>query len=412
MKPRDPLRRRRRAAVYRGQELAGTIDRTPLGSSFRYDPGFLSRHSDAASGIAYNLRAGPSPTKPSERTCTRSSPASCPKGFGSPPWCAAPRRPPTTCSRCSWPPARTPLATSRSWPSKKRRRKAAPTANVADPEGLAFPRLFQESIRYGTRGHSEVVVPGVQQKISASIIAFPVQGRAKARRFILKLSPPELPKLVENEFFFMVLAGKCGLTVPPTRLIRDREGNVALLVERFDRVVGRRNETSARVHQEDVCQILDLYPSDKYNLDYADVAQAFELCSAPIVERAKLVRLIAFAYLVGDGRSSWQERIGPHDALGSHRDDRSLRPAQHDSVRRQDDGARARGTRRAPQAKKLRPVRRTLRLFAKKRSKAVLDELCVTVPGCLARLPGLASRRPRRSFSRRRSKKRVGELKT
>jgi serine/threonine-protein kinase HipA len=108
--------------------------------------------------------------------------------------------------------------------------------------------------------------------------------------------------MIENEHFFMGVAKKCGLDVPPTRLIRDCDGNVALLVERFDRAATeKRNGSIVRIHQEDICQILDRYPADKYNLDYVDVAGAMDLCSAPIVDLAKLIRLMGYAYLTGNG---------------------------------------------------------------------------------------------------------------
>jgi serine/threonine-protein kinase HipA len=99
----------------------------------------------------------------------------------------------------------------------------------------------------------------------------------------------------------MALAARCGIRVPETRVVRDRDGKPALLVERFDRIASSNGRAPARVHQEDICQVLDRYPEEKYNLGYEDVARAFENCSAPIVETAKLVRLIAFAYLTCNG---------------------------------------------------------------------------------------------------------------
>src|SRR4029453_19320878 len=73
-----------------------------------------------------------------------------------------------------------------------------PTADVTTPESLSFPELFEQSIQYGTKGHAEIFVPGVQEKISAGAPAPAARGRAKAKRFILKLNPPDLPRLVEN----------------------------------------------------------------------------------------------------------------------------------------------------------------------------------------------------------------------
>jgi serine/threonine-protein kinase HipA len=54
--------------------------------------------------------------------------------------------------------------------------------------------------------------------------------------------------------------------------------------------------------QEDACQFLDRYPADKYNIAFADIAAGVtELCSAPIIEVAKLLRLKAFSYLIANG---------------------------------------------------------------------------------------------------------------
>ena len=51
----------------------------------------------------------------------------------------------------------------------------------------------------------------------------------------------------------------------------------------------------------DACQLLDRYPADKYRLSTGDIAQALEVCAAPVVDRARLLRLIAFSYLIGNG---------------------------------------------------------------------------------------------------------------
>jgi serine/threonine-protein kinase HipA len=180
-------------------------------------------------------------------------------------------------------------------------KEAPPTADASALGQVSFPELFEQSIRYGTRGHAEIAIAGVQEKMSAGPVLLPSRTRSRNKRYILKLNPIELPRLVQNEHFFMTLAGKCGLAAAPTRLVRDREGNTAILVERFDRIAKLPGEPSVRVHQEDMCQILDRYPADKYNLDCDEVAGSFEVCSAPIVELAKLLRLVAFAYVICNG---------------------------------------------------------------------------------------------------------------
>jgi serine/threonine-protein kinase HipA len=112
---------------------------------------------------------------------------------------------------------------------------------------------------------------------------------------VLKLNPPDVPRLVENEHFFMTAALACDLRPAEVRLLHDRDDKSGLLVTRFDRRNGEK------LHQEDACQMLDLYPADKYRLSVRDALEALEVCSAPRIERLRLLRLVAFSYLIGNG---------------------------------------------------------------------------------------------------------------
>ncbi len=175
----------------------------------------------------------------------------------------------------------------------------APVADTAQLGALSFAELLAESLRYDD-GRGDAAIAGVQPKVSAAMISFPVRARDKRHAYILKLTPPEYPRLVENEAFFMELARSAGLRVARTRVVHDKEGTSALLVERFDRVP-QPDGSLLRLHQEDACQLLDRYPADKYRLSLADVTRALEVCSAPIAERLKLLRMQAFSYLIGNG---------------------------------------------------------------------------------------------------------------
>ena len=174
----------------------------------------------------------------------------------------------------------------------------APEADVQHPETLRFAELLAHSLEYGDRD-GEVALPGVQRKVSGSMISFPLRGKRKRGAFILKLTPPELPQLVENEAFFMTMAKACGLEVARTAVVHDADGEAGLLVERFDRVA--HGDGLRKLHQEDLCQLTDRYPADKYNLTLADALGALELCAAPRVERLRLLRLYAFSYLIANG---------------------------------------------------------------------------------------------------------------
>jgi serine/threonine-protein kinase HipA len=160
--------------------------------------------------------------------------------------------------------------------------------------GPLEPRIAADTI---ARPGRESLIPGVQEKLSASRISFPVRGSAAS--YILKLEPAEAPKIVENEAYFLECARKVGITTPPFRLVSDAKKRPGLLVERFDRVLERGE--SRKLHQEDACQLLDRYPADKYQLGSSDLMGALNVCSAPRVEQAKLFRLLVFSYAIGNG---------------------------------------------------------------------------------------------------------------
>lgn len=165
-------------------------------------------------------------------------------------------------------------------------------------ERAALDRIsFQEVLKRTLDAGGEPVVPGVQDKISDAVISLPFATTGK--RWILKLNPPDKPLLVENEYFFMTLAKHCGLDSATTRLVHDRDNAAGLLSQRFDRKrVGRRWQGA---HQEDACQFLNKYPSEKYRLSASEVARGLNICAAPAAECARLIELLTFSYLIGNG---------------------------------------------------------------------------------------------------------------
>ncbi len=185
---------------------------------------------------------------------------------------------------------------------------------VAALDTVSFVALFQRSLEL----EDEPTVAGVQEKLSPAVISFPFA--TAGRRWILKLNPADKPLLVENEFFFMSMAVACGLDVAKTHLVRDRTGAAGLLVQRFDRV--RRGRHWEGVHQEDACQFLDRYPADKYRLNSGDVARGLAHCDSPPAERARLLELIAFSYLIGNG-----DLHAKNISIGGARESLQLSPA-------------------------------------------------------------------------------------
>ncbi|RKI38540.1 type II toxin-antitoxin system HipA family toxin [Corallococcus sp. AB004] len=177
----------------------------------------------------------------------------------------------------------------------------APPRVKLQPGSILFSELFAQSLPQTGTKNTEPTIPGVQEKLSASTISFPVSSPGR-HGYILKLNPRDKPELVRNEHFFMSMAKQCGLRVAITRLIQDRDGNDGLLVERFDRSWMKAERRLRRIHQEDACQFLDRYTSDKYRITCAAIAEGLrDNCAAPVAEIARFLQLVAFSYLIGNG---------------------------------------------------------------------------------------------------------------
>ena len=170
---------------------------------------------------------------------------------------------------------------------------------VADPSEVSFPELFARATGSDPREIDRVALPGVQDKVSGRMIAFPVAG--PRGRYFLKLDPPEFPHLVVNEAFFLRAARLSGLAAASAQVVVDRDGHPGLLVERFDRGVDA-GDAVVRLGQEDGCQVLGRYPADKYVVTAEEVVAGLAgVAQAPAVAARELLRQLAFAYLTGNG---------------------------------------------------------------------------------------------------------------
>ncbi|MGH8838641.1 MAG: type II toxin-antitoxin system HipA family toxin [Jiangellaceae bacterium] len=167
-----------------------------------------------------------------------------------------------------------------------------PRVRVADWSEVSFADLFVEDVAGAV---DRVGIPGVQDKVSAAMIAFPVS--ASGQRHILKLDPPEFPHLVENEAFMLAAARRSGLPTVDAEIVRDRDGVLGLLVGRFDRL-----PDGTMLAVEDGCQVLGRYPAAKYALTTEAVCTALATATdAPIVAGRVLLRWVAVAYVTCNG---------------------------------------------------------------------------------------------------------------
>jgi serine/threonine-protein kinase HipA len=171
---------------------------------------------------------------------------------------------------------------------------------------IDFYKLFEESIENKNYNEYNQALSGMQEKLSASMISFPITHALEDKFYILKLNPKDKPRLVENENLCLALAKKCGLKVNTAKLIKDNKGQQGLLVERFDRYIDKKsekeNKTTCMHHQEDACQFLDRYPADKYRISFKDILEGLtQYTTAPKIEILKAIQLYAYSYLIGNG---------------------------------------------------------------------------------------------------------------
>lgn len=142
-------------------------------------------------------------------------------------------------------------------------------------------------------------ISGMQEKVSLALspdkkrlIVAPTGGR-----YILKPQSSHFRAIAENEHLTMRLASLVKIETPACALIPLRDGSLAYIVSRFDRLDG-----GGKLQVEDFCQLALVPPKDKYD-------GSAELCvrilrqyaSEPQVEVLKLFRLLVFGWCVGNG---------------------------------------------------------------------------------------------------------------
>lgn len=168
--------------------------------------------------------------------------------------------------------------------------------NPANFKSISFKELLSDQVY-----RDPAALPGVQEKVSGKMLTFPL--RQGNDLYLLKLTPPEYPLLVENEAFFLKraerLKGRNG--VVESQLVYDCDGVSGLLVKRFDRGISPDGKI-VRYAVEDACQLLNLYPADKYNVSALEVSRAVTgLVQQPVLVAQELLRQFLYAWLSGNG---------------------------------------------------------------------------------------------------------------
>jgi serine/threonine-protein kinase HipA len=104
-----------------------------------------------------------------------------------------------------------------------------------------------------------------------------------------------------NEHFCLSLARRVGVAAPPSELLHLPEP--LFVVERFDRRVDEAGIVS-RLHQIDLCQLLNQWAGRKYESDggitFQEAFRALDRTRQPAVSRNQLLRWLLYSYIVGN----------------------------------------------------------------------------------------------------------------
>ena len=146
-------------------------------------------------------------------------------------------------------------------------------------------------------GHSSL--SGIQKKVSVNLSAdrATLNVAAEGGLYILKPQTGTYPAQPENEHVTTQLAKLVGIEVAPAGLVTLKDGTLAYIVRRFDRLADGR-----KLRQEDFCQLAEQSPKDKYE-------GSAELCvrlvrkfaSEPLIEIRKLYQQLVFNWWCGNG---------------------------------------------------------------------------------------------------------------
>ena len=142
-------------------------------------------------------------------------------------------------------------------------------------------------------------ISGVQEKVSLRLSddATRLEIAPTGGRYILKPEPSRFAFVPQNEHLTMRLAALLGIEVPPCGLVDLKDGAIAYLIKRFDRL-----DDGRKLQVEDFCQLAEKPLRDKYE-------GSSELCvrilrkfaSEPLIEIRKLFRLLLFSWWVSNG---------------------------------------------------------------------------------------------------------------
>jgi serine/threonine-protein kinase HipA len=168
--------------------------------------------------------------------------------------------------------------------------------------------VFEHSLKQMTELAKNVVersvaVPGVQPKLSLSIVNNTIQDGNKGRltvvgalggNYIFKPPSDQFPEMPENEHVTMRIAEAFGINTVKSSLIRLQSGELSYITKRID-----RTETGEKIHMLDMFQITEAF--DKYKSSMEKVGKALnEFSDNTLLDKLYFLELGIFSFLTGN----------------------------------------------------------------------------------------------------------------
>lgn len=187
--------------------------------------------------------------------------------------------------------------------------------NIPFPQNKDYIRLETEDLRERIKTSADkpllissdnlhMSLAGVQNKLGVmwkeNEFYLPQQAAASSHIIKPENSNPTFPYCPANEFFCMQLAAEMKLSVPDTNLLHLPEP--IFLITRFDRII--KKESVQRIHQIDLCQLLNKWVGYKYEshggITSQDLFQIIVQLVQPATDRGQIIIWIIFNYIIGN----------------------------------------------------------------------------------------------------------------
>lgn len=147
-----------------------------------------------------------------------------------------------------------------------------------------------------------VAVPGVQPKLSLSIVNESLQDANKGRltvvgalggSYIFKPPSEHFLEMPANEHVTMRIAEAFGINTVKSSLIRLQSGELSYITKRID-----RSASGEKIHMLDMFQITEAF--DKYKSSMEKIGKALDTCSDnTLLDKLYFLEISIFSYLTG-----------------------------------------------------------------------------------------------------------------